>query len=90
MPTNPHVKLKDTKISTKAYILIETSVGETKRICDTLKSIDAVVELDPVTGPYDIIATISSNDLPSIGQLVTDYIHTIPGIVRTVTCLSLA
>jgi len=41
-----------------------------------------------VTGPYDIISIVSCNDLPSVGELVTNDIHTIQGIVRTVTCLS--
>ena len=74
---------------TKAYILIETTVGTSTQVSDVLTNIPDIVNVDAVTGPYDIIAIVSSNDLNSEGDLVTNEIHTIPGIVRTVTCLSI-
>ena len=73
---------------TKAYILIETAVGKTHDVSDSLNKLDNVVHVDAVTGPYDIISIVSCADLPSVGELVTNDIHTIQGIVRTVTCLS--
>ena len=76
-------------MATKAYILIETTVGKSTDVSKILSDLPDVVNVDAVTGPYDIIAIVSSNDLNSIGELVTNDIHTIPGIVRTVTCLSL-
>jgi len=74
---------------TKAYILIETAVGRTKDVSNALIALNDVVNVDAVTGPYDIIAIVSSNDLTADGELVTTDIHTIQGIVRTVTCLQL-
>ena len=74
---------------TKAYILIETTVGTSTQVSDVLTNIPDIVNVDAVTGPYDIIAIVSSNNLNSVGDLVTNEIHTIPGIVRTVTCLSI-
>lgn len=76
-------------MATKAYILIETTVGKSTDVSEVLTDLPDVVNVDAVTGPYDIIAIVSSNDLNSVGELVTNDIHTIPGIVRTVTCLSL-
>ena len=76
-------------MATKAYILIETTVGKSTDVSDVLTDLPDVVNVDAVTGPYDIIAIVYSNDLNSVGELVTNDIHTIPGIVRTVTCLSL-
>ena len=73
---------------TKAYILIETAVGKTHDVSDSLNKLDDVVHVDAVTGPYAIISIVSCADLPSVGELVTNDIHTIQGIVRTVTCLS--
>ena len=75
---------------TKAYILIETAVGKTHDVSDSLNKLDDVVHVDAVTGPYDIISIVSCADLPSVGELVSNDIHTIQGIVRTVTCLSVA
>ena len=76
-------------MSIKAYILIETSVGSTKDVSSALNALSDVINVDAVTGPYDIIAIVSSNDLTAVGELVTANIHTIQGIVRTVTCLQL-
>ena len=73
---------------TKAYILIETAVGKSRDVTDALRSLQGVVNVDAVTGPYDIIAVVSAPDLNAVGDLVTSQIHTINGIIRTVTCLS--
>ena len=73
---------------TKAYILIETAVGKSRDVAHALRSISNVETVDAVTGPYDIIAVVSAPDLNAVGELVTSQIHTISGIIRTVTCLS--
>ena len=75
-------------MGTKAYILIETAVGKSRDVSGELRSLTGVETVDPVTGPYDIIAVVGANDLNAVGDLVTSQIHTIDGIVRTVTCLS--
>ena len=75
-------------MSTKAYILIETAVGKSRDVTQTLRSLRGVQTVDGVTGPYDIIAVVMAPDLNAVGDLVTSEIHTINGIVRTVTCLS--
>ena len=73
---------------TKAYILIETAVGKSRDVTDALRSLNGIENVDAVTGPYDIIAIVAAPDLNAVGDLVTSQIHTINGIVRTVTCLS--
>lgn len=75
-------------MGTKAYILIETAVGKSRDVSSELCSLNGVETVDPVTGPYDIIAVVADSDLNAVGDLVTSQIHTIAGIVRTVTCLS--
>ncbi len=77
-------------MSTKAYILIETTVGKSRDVADALRSLQGVETVDAVTGPYDIIAIVEAPDLNAVGSLVTSQIHTISGIVRTVTCLSVS
>jgi DNA-binding Lrp family transcriptional regulator len=77
-------------VPTKAYILIETAVGKSKEVSDSLHSLPGVDNVDAVTGPYDIIAVVSAPDLNAVGDLVTSNIHTISGIIRTVTCLSVS
>ena len=75
-------------MATRAYILIETAVGKSREVAGSLASLSGVRTVDAVTGPYDIIAVVEATDLNAVGDLVTSHVHTINGIVRTVTCLS--
>lgn len=75
-------------MTTKAYILIETAVGKSRDVSAALRVLPGVETVDSVTGPYDIIAVVEAPDLNAVGDLVTSQIHTIGGIGRTVTCLS--
>ena len=74
-------------MATKAFVLIETVVGRTKEVASALRQLEGVKSVDPVTGPYDVIAVIEEG-LTDIGDLVTSKIHPVPGISRTVTCLA--
>ena len=80
--------ISEALMQTKAYILIETAVGKSRDVSAALRALPGVETVDAVTGPYDIIAIVAANDLNAVGDLVTSQIHTINGIVRTVTCLS--
>jgi len=78
-------------MAAKAYVLIETAVGKTKEVVTALQAqkLKEVKSVDLVTGPYDIIAVVEHDDFNAIGNLVTEKIHPVPGIARTVTCLSI-
>ena len=73
----------------KAFILIETMVGRTREIADAMDKIEGVKSVDLVTGPYDIIAVVEAGTLNQIGDIITQVIHPIGGISRTVTCLAI-
>ncbi len=76
-------------MAAKAFVLIETSVGKTRDVASILSQLKGVKSVDPVTGPYDIIAVIEGESLTDIGELVTSKIHPVSGIARTVTCLAI-
>lgn len=76
-------------MAAKAYVLIETEAGRTKEVASTIGQLEGVKSVDPVTGPYDIIAVVEGKSLNDIGDLVTGKIHPIVGISRTVTCLAI-
>ena len=75
-------------MATKAYLLVETAVGKTRDVAATLRGINGIDSVDVITGPYDIIAGIAADDMSVIGNVVTERIHTVPGVVRTVTCVA--
>ena len=76
-------------MSAKAFVLIETMAGKTKEITTALQKLEGVKSVDPVTGPYDVIAVVEGDNLNEIGDLVTGKIHPVTGISRTVTCLAI-
>ncbi len=76
-------------MSAKAFVLIETAVGKTKEVVSALQKLEGVKSVDTVTGPYDVIAVLEAASLNAIGELVTEKIHPINGISRTVSCLAL-
>ena len=75
-------------MAAKAFVLVETSVGNTRRVAELLKGYPGVQAVDVVTGPYDIIATIAGDDMSAIADLVTGQVHSIGGVVRTTTCVA--
>jgi len=75
-------------VATKAYVLIETAVGKTNDVLKSLRQVKGIREADAVTGEYDIVAVIEAENLNSIGELVTGNIHTVSGIQRTTTYLT--
>ena len=78
-------------MTARAFVLIETEVGRTKEIVAALQDqrTQEIKSVDLVTGPYDIIAVVEHDDFNAVGSLVTDKIHPISGVRRTVTCLSI-
>ena len=75
-------------MATKAFILIETGVGKAREVAGTLKAVSEMESVDVVMGPYDVIAVVAATDINTMGAMVTEKIHTISGVVRTVTCVA--
>ncbi|MBA7553251.1 hypothetical protein ES705_45841 [subsurface metagenome] len=69
----------------KAFILIETTPDKAKEVTTALKQLDEVKSVDAVTGPYDVIAILEAENMTNI---VTAKIKAIPGISRTVVCMT--
>ncbi len=77
-------------VKTRAYVLVETAVGRVASIAIALRGMPGLVSVDSVTGPYDIILVLEAESLPEVADLVTEHVHTISGVVRTVTCLAVS
>ena len=75
-------------MATKAFILIETAVGKAREVAGTLNAVAEMESVDVVMGPYDVIAVVAATDINTMGAMVTEKIHTISGVVRTVTCVA--
>lgn len=76
---------------TRAYVLIEAEVGKAKAVAGGVQKLEfpdaKVVSVDAVTGPFDVIALLQSDDLDKVGRAITDGIQQVDGVQRTTTCL---
>ena len=70
----------------QAYILIQSEVGKSSQVSESVGAIDGVVKAEEVTGPYDVIARVEAENFNELGQLVIAKIQDIQGITRTLTC----
>ena len=75
--------------SIKAYLLIETQAGTGNAVLDGLKSLEQTVQVDRVTGPYDIICVIETGSLDDLGEFVRERVHSMDGVTRTMSCIRL-
>ncbi len=71
----------------RAYLLIEAQAGRGGAIVSALRALKETVQADRVTGPYDVICVLESDDLDKLGDLVRDSVHKIDGVTRTMSCV---
>ncbi len=71
----------------KAYVLLEAQAGKTDDALIRIKQINGVKDVSLVTGPYDLILHIESEDLKTLGRIVNEQIQAIPGVTKTITCV---
>lgn len=74
-------------MATKAYILVEIEAGRADDVIGQASGIPGVTSVDTVTGPYDVIAVVETDDPGAIGSVIRNF-QIIPGVRRTVTCLA--
>ena len=74
----------------RCYILIEMVAGNSRNLVNSLQGREVILDVARVTGPYDVIAVLEGQDITEISNIVTETIHTLGGVVRTTTCISLS
>ena len=72
-------------MSVSAYIFVETSHGKTKEANNKILKIKGVKSSHLVTGPYDIITVVETEDVKALGDYVIAKIRSVPGVLRTLT-----
>jgi DNA-binding Lrp family transcriptional regulator len=69
-----------------AYILIQTEVGKAAQVTEQVRGIGGITAVDPVTGPYDVVARAEADDLDQLARGTVMPMQEIEGITRTLTC----
>jgi DNA-binding Lrp family transcriptional regulator len=70
----------------EAYVLIQTEVGAAADASDEIGALEGVISAEAITGPYDVIARVQTENVDALGQLVVSSIHLVGGVTRTLTC----
>ena len=72
----------------KAYVLIVTNPGATRRVAEALSAIPHVETVHEVMGPYDIVAELVTDSLTDIPPILADRIRTLDGIQSTTSLVA--
>lgn len=70
----------------RAYMLIQTFVGQAGAVAERLRLIEGVKASEHVSGPYDVIAVTESVDMDALALDTLPRVQAVEGITRTVTC----
>lgn len=72
----------------KAYVLIVTQPGATRRVAEQLAEVPAIAEIHEVMGPYDIVVEIEAETLTDVPPILSDSIRTLDGIQSTTSLVA--
>lgn len=72
----------------KAYVLIVTDPGATRRVAGALDGIPGVSEVHEVMGPYDIVVELEVATLSDVPPILADRIRTLDGIHSTTSLVA--
>jgi DNA-binding Lrp family transcriptional regulator len=70
----------------RAYVLIQTEVGQTGRVAREVGEMQGIGSAVPVAGPYDVIAIVEAASMDALGKMVVSRIQSVKGVTRTLTC----
>lgn len=70
---------------TDAYVNILVDAGAVSQAANAIGDVDAVSAVHVVTGDHDIVAQLDLDDPNDLPTVVADEIHTVTGVVDTVT-----
>jgi DNA-binding Lrp family transcriptional regulator len=73
-------------VTVSAYVLIQTEVGKASQVTKSVGDLKGIVQVDGVTGPYDVIARADSADLDELAKQIVMPIQEVEGVTRTLTC----
>lgn len=72
----------------RAYVLISATPGKAIDVAGRLKGQEGIVQVDAITGEYDVIAQVEADDIAGIGVLIVEKIQRQEGVFKTITCLA--
>jgi DNA-binding Lrp family transcriptional regulator len=72
------------------YLLVEAEVGRLEEVGRRIRQIPRIVEVEAVTGPFDLIVKIQTDHVNEALDIVVHKIRRIPGIKGTETLVTVS
>jgi DNA-binding Lrp family transcriptional regulator len=69
----------------RAYVFVESTLGKATQVAEALAKLPGVEMAHAVTGAYDVIALVEAASLSVLGELISQRIHRLPGVLKTTT-----
>ncbi|OBF17861.1 Lrp/AsnC ligand binding domain-containing protein [Mycobacterium sp. ACS4331] len=70
----------------EAFMLIQTEVGRAEVVAKQVAALPGVLSSEYVTGPYDVVVRVTSENLADLQATVVSSVQAVEGITRTLTC----
>ena len=70
-----------------AYVLFKVGSGTEREVAQKLTEFDEVLHADIVFGEYDVVAKMSTKDLASLEDFVSEKIRNVPNVLVTSTMI---
>ncbi|MFH1232092.1 MAG: Lrp/AsnC ligand binding domain-containing protein [Planctomycetota bacterium] len=75
-------------MAVSAYVFINVRSGNAINAVEDIRKVQGVKQAHLVTGLHDIIVYVESDDVNTLGKMVVTQIQKVPGVDRTITCLT--
>ncbi len=75
-------------MAVKAYVLVVTDPGQTRKVLEAIKAISAVEKCSEVMGPYDIVVELEVASLTDVPAILSQGLRSIPGIESTTSLVT--
>jgi len=70
-----------------AFVMFKVSSGTEREVAQKLIEFDEVVQADIIFGEYDVIAKMSTKDLDTLEEFVSEKVRTVPNVLVTSTMI---
>lgn len=72
------------------YLLVETELGRLEEVARRIRAVPNVVEVQGVTGPFDLIVKVQADHINTALDVVMSRIRRVPGIKGTETLVTVS
>jgi DNA-binding Lrp family transcriptional regulator len=69
----------------RAYVFVESTLGRATQVAEALAKLPGVEMAHAVTGAYDVIAFVEAASVSVLGEMISQRIHRLPGVLKTTT-----